>query len=76
MNGNILTNGEDGVTIADNVIVSQLTVTDSAGRQGGEYVCTANNIVGSSNVTIDIQCKDFLNKIMKMLLRIMFFMLL
>ena len=76
MNGKMLTNGKDGVSIADNFIISQLTVTDSAGRQGGEYVCTANNIVGSSNVTFDIQCKDFLNKIMKMLLRILLFMLL
>ena len=57
MDGNILTNGVDGVSIADTLNTSDLTVIDSGGEKGGSYICIANNTAGSSYNEFVIQCK-------------------
>ena len=57
MDGNILTNGVDGVSIAETFNTSDLTVIDSGGKKGGSYICIANNTAGSSYNEFVIQCK-------------------
>ena len=57
MDGNILTKGVDGISIADTFNTSDLTVIDSGGEKGGSYICIANNTAGSSYNEFVIQCK-------------------
>ena len=59
MNGNILSNGVDGVSIANSYNTSDLTVIDSGGKQGGRYNCAATSIAGSSQNAFFVQCKHF-----------------
>ena len=57
MDGNTLTNGVDGVSIADTFNTSDLRVIDSGGEEGGSYICIANNTAGSGYNEFVIQCK-------------------
>ena len=57
MDGNILTNGVDGVSIADTFNTSDLTVIDSGGEKGGSYICIVNTTAGSTYSEFVIQCK-------------------
>ena len=57
VDGSILTNGEDSVSIADTFNTSNLTVIDSGGEKGGSYICIANNTAGSSYNEFVFQCK-------------------
>ena len=60
MDGDILINGVGGVSIADTFNASDLTVIDSGGKEGGSYICIANNTAGSSYNEFVIRCKHFI----------------
>ena len=55
--GIAIMNGSGGVLITATDDTSELVVTDSMGRQGGEYNCSGSNIVGRSSVVFIVECK-------------------
>ena len=55
--GFILMNGDDNVSIVAGGNISELTVTDIEGQQGGEYNCNGTNEAGTSSLIFTVECK-------------------
>ncbi len=55
--GIMLMNGTGNVSIIINWDMSELTVLDNGGQQGGEYNCTGINVAGMTSVSFTVECK-------------------
>ncbi len=52
----LLMNGTGNVSIISYGNISELTVLDNGGQQGGEYNCTGINVAGMTSVSFLVEC--------------------
>ena len=52
-----LANGVANTSIVTIGNMSQLTVADTHGQKGGQYICNGTNVVGSSALIFIVECK-------------------